>query len=1404
MQHSTVPLIIKRPRSGCPPVFLFFAVMVLALSSTGCTQEGKENDAAPQAAVRKHVQDTGLGAVSYYAEQLDNTKGLSNSSVNCIFRDSQNLMWIGTWDGLNRYDGSTFRIFRPDPDSRSTLSNQVVLKIGEDRAGNIWALTMHGINRYNKSTDSFSRFYFSKAGTPPASEFEFNMAVNTKGIVFCAVKGWGLGYYDGNDFRKLNAPGIAGLKIKKMEFSGPQNLIVLTEDNNLQRLTIKNSATGWRVESQVSLYRGIKSFEMVKAGNLCALSETGAAFLYNFSSGSGTSFTNNVEKIIGLVKQVIILSGKNGYLFYDLHGKAVTGPWARHFEGHTINTVCEGTEGILWGGTDGDGILKVYPLKKTFNLVSKAQLPLLDGGIVRAFLNDGNRFWVGTKGKGLLCLAGGFYNRQQQPPQLLAAFNENNSTLNNAVYALSRGNEHTLLIGTDGEGVSVYDLNTEKMLAWRDIAPVGMCPYFRSVYTIYNDPDGYTWLGTNGYGLIKCRISRNNGKVTATDCHRYMATGLPNSLSSNIVFSVLPKSREQLWVGTRLGGLNVLDKATGKFMSYKNTPGDTLSLANNDILCMAATGNRLWIGTSFGLSMLEENAGRKPSFKNYTVRGGLPNNTIHGIVPSGGSLWISTNLGLSNFRPPNKFSNYTRSEGLQNNEFADGAFYRDSLSGYIFMGGIKGFNYFLPEEIRESQTLPDLFIDRIAGHNHLVPYLQNLVIQPDAKSHPSLELRHNQNFFDIYLTALEYSNNEKCQYAYQLDGFDKNWNTIDNRKVISFTNVPKGNYSLMVKWSNSDGVWTRPVQALDIRIRPVWWQSQLAIITYLVLAVLFLLFVRSYYTKQHSLRQNILFRKKEEELHENRLSFFTNIAHEFLTPLTLIVGPAQKMSDNASLDGRNSKYLNMIQRNASRLLFLTQQLLEFRKAEYDYLENTVRRFDLVELAEQIAELFDDWAIDKAIDYSIDLPSALKGWYDKDKIEKILFNLMSNAFKYTPEKGRISLKCRIAPGTPKKLVITLANTGKGIPKEKLDSLFDRFFLADAGRAADTEMFRTGIGLAYIKKLVDVLRGNIEVSSLPGAETVFTVSLPCSSDAFSEKEIDNENAPVLISRHLRNILDENPDAAKAVPEKISALEKAENTLKKVLVVEDEREIHAYLKDLLGEKYRLLSAYNGAEALEVMGRELPDIIVSDVMMPEMDGVELCRQVKQNLRTCHIPFIMLTAKSSVQHRIEGLESGANSYIPKPFYPDHLLVRIQKLLEEKEAIFQHFTTDASLQDATLKPGVTGDEKDFTRSVIELIRANLENDNLDAGFIEKNMGLSSSQLYRKVKELFNLAPGDLIRTIRLKHAAELLRKNEFTVSEVCYRSGFNNRSYFYREFRKVYNTTPKNYQLHYKEKQKNF
>lgn len=1344
--------------------------------------------------------------LKYSLEQLDNTKGLSNSSINTIFQDSENLLWIGTWDGLNRYDGNSFKIFRPELNNKNSLSNQVILKIDEDNTGQIWILTIHGINRYDKKTNHFEHFYFSRKNKPPLSESEFNMALNSSKKVFCAAKDWGIGYFDGSKFELLDTKSFSRKTVRKMEFTLSGELLVLFEDNNLYSFTLKNKPDGKLYISRTVLVSNyIRTFGIVTKQKIWTLALNGNSNLYSLTNKQNTLLLKkDIENGIGNIPEGLVVSSKSGHFIIDSAGSVINHDWLKYLNNQKTTTLIRGNENILWAGTDGDGIIKMYPLKKSFNLVSKSQVPELDGAIVRSFLEvDKNSFLVGTKGKGLFQFSSNFYLNPEKPLQY-KNYNENNSAINNSVFSLYKGQDGLIFIGTDGEGISVFDLKKSKLNNWNTILGNLNCDYFKSIYSIYQDENGFVWLGTNGYGMIRCKIKRSGENLVITDFKKYLAdNSKKNALSSNIIFSIIPKKQNQLWIGTRLGGLNLFDKKSERFSIYKNITNDSTSLSNNDILCLQTDAkNRLWIGTSFGLNLLDHiNSDGQAQFKNFTVKDGLPNNTIHGIIADKkNNLWLSTNFGLSNFNVNAlKFTNYTRNEGLQNNEFADGAFYQDLKSEFIFMGGIKGFNYFLPQKIKESTNIPDLFIDKISGQNQPIPYYQGLVITPNSKTNPSIVLNHNQNFFDIELTALTYINTEKCQYAYQLTNFDKGWNTINNRRIISFTNVPKGNYSLWLKWSNSDGVWSKPVHAIDIEVKPVFWQSNLALIIYLLLFLAFVLFVLSYYKKRQSLTQNILFRKREQELHENRLTFFTDIAHEFQTPLTLIVGPIQKLSEAANGNERNQKFIQMIQRNSSRLLFLTQQLLEFRKAEYDYLEVTVKKFDLVNLVEQIAELFDEWALEKNIEYNLSIPPALPGWFDKDKIEKIVFNLMSNAFKYTPINGKINLSFSIENNDSKKLNITITNTGKGIPKEELDSVFTQFFLADTSKETDNNMFRTGIGLAYVKKLVTVLKGEIQVSSALNKVTTFTILLPCNKEAFSEKELDTAVSPILISHHLKNILEENPIKSDETPNKILSLEDLSDDRKVILVVEDEKDIHMLLHELLDEKYKLITAFNGLEAIKIIEDITPDIIISDVMMPFMDGVELCKKLKTNLKTCHIPFIMLTAKDSVIHRIEGIESGANSYIPKPFYPDHLLIRIQKLLEEKELISQYFKQDTLVENLP-DLSINNDEKDFIKKVIELIRNNIDNENLQSLFIEKELGISNSQLYRKTKQLFGFSPGDLIRTIRLKYAAELLRKNKLTVSEVCYQSGFNNRSYFYREFKKLYDLTPKNYQLKYKSK----
>lgn len=1335
--------------------------------------------------------------------QLDRSHGLSNSSINTIFQDSDNLLWIGTWDGLNRYDGNNFKVYRPKLNDSNSLTNQVILKIEEDNHGYLWVLTMHGLNKYDRIKDNFQQFYFAKEISSPFSEFEYNMAVNKEKTVFCAVKDWGIGYFDGNEFKNLFVSGLPNETIKKMSFLNSGELVLLYSNNRMYSLKINTDENGDKKAITIEkLFEEVDNFEIVNGDSIYTSLISKAIVYCNFQKQKNNLKSLEGSNIVSKTSKGIILKTAKEYIEIDGYQNTLLNPWLQPLNDLKITSLYQGTDKIVWVGTDGDGIFKIHPKSNPFNLIDKTIIPDIKGGIVRAFLDDGQySFWVATKGKGLFRFPKHFYKSSLNHPENYIQYNNTNSGINNAVFSLCKGNDNLLFIGSDGPGISVYDLKQQKLFLWSDIIGAEQCDYFNAVYTIYQDEDGVLWVGTNGYGLIRLKIKRSNKQLKIIDFKQFLVNkGANPTLSSNIVFAIVPKSDSELWVGTRLGGLNLYDKENNSFRVYRNQKGEDTSLINDDVLCLHIDKNdRLWVGTSFGLSCLNNSHQlNNLRFINYTKANGLLSNTIHGIVSDEASnLWLSTNFGLSRLiKNSSKFTNYTQSEGLQNNEFADGALYRSPYSNYIFAGGIKGFNYFYPSKIEESTEIPNLFIDKMSGQDEKMSYLKNLVITPNSNQPPAIILKYNQNFFDIDLSVLTFINADKCQLSYKLENFNDSWNKISSPRTISFTNVPSGNYMLWIKWSNTDGVWTLPVKAINIKVEPIIWQTDTAYLIYVLLFILFTLFIWSYFNKQYKLKKNIILQKQEEEIHHNRITFFTNIAHEFQTPLTLIVSPIQKLAELSNLNEKSRRYIKMIEQNASRLLFLTQQLLEFRKAEEDHLGVLVKKLDLVNLLEQIAELFDEWALQKNITFEVIIPSKLMGWFDKDKIEKIIFNLLSNAFKYTPEGGFIKLVFTIEGEAPlEQLKITIKNSGKGIPKSKIDTLFNRFTSIDEVRGTKYELFRTGIGLAYINKLVQVLRGNIKVKSNENKRTTFIVLLPCSEAFFSEIEKDKYTDEVFLSQHLKNIIN-TPILSNEIPSKHKAINEIISEKKKILIVEDKDEMHTFLNELLGENYSIIKAYDGIEALKILENQEPEIIISDVMMPKMDGVQLCNKVKNNVKTSHIPFIILTAGGSLNDRIKGLESGANSYISKPFHPHHLLVRIEKLLEEREVLKKYFKKDIDGKRLYSLP-IKSKEKEFIRKVINVIRANIDSEKLQSKLIEKEVGVSGSQLYRKVKEITGLSQGDLIRTVRLSFAAELLRSSALTVSEICYKSGFNNRSYFYREFKKAYNLTPKNYQIRY-------
>jgi signal transduction histidine kinase/DNA-binding response OmpR family regulator len=852
----------------------------------------------------------------------------------------------------------------------------------------------------------------------------------------------------------------------------------------------------------------------------------------------------------------------------------------------------------------------------------------------------------------------------------------------------------------------------------------------------------------------------------------------------------------------RYGGLSFFDKKERRFTTFKAFTYEG-SLSNNDVLAVYKDSkNRLWVGTSYGLNWINEKDAvkKEPVFQKLTTTNGLPNNTIHAISEdSMGNIWVSTNKGLAKIQPADlKVSHYQLPDGLQSNEFCDGAVWKNE-GGYLFFGGTYGFNYFLPQNIRKTDRIPGLLVSGIiiGGKNE-----NNFTVVNPGDNHPlSFSMKREDNFFEINAVTLSYLNAEKCEYAYYLEGYDKTWHYPGVPGKITYSNLLPGHYTLMIKWSNGEGNWTIPSPLAKLEVKQYPWLTLPALLVYTLLLLTVGFFFYRYRKNKleikHQLDMEHRMRTREEQIHEDRIGFFTNIAHELQTPLTLIMGSTERFLEKNNPMGKQQEkpyFLSLIHQQASRLTYLLQQLLEFRKAESDMLNNQYSYLDLSESLNNLATPFITLSEKNGMDYQRNIAPEITGWMDKDKLEKILFNLLSNAFKHSGKNEKVIFSA-IENKATGELEITVANSGSEIPESQLHRIFDKFYRAGPGTVYD-EKFGTGIGLAFTRQLVTLLKGKIEVTSEKGWIT-FIVSLPLIAEGLETTDPE-KNAPVTLkpSYLYQSIIaypKTDPPVSAMENNKQAFVEKLDTgNRKNILVVEDDVDLRFLLKDILKDNYNVFEAENGKVAVDLILKMIPDLIISDVMMPGMDGLELCNRVKNAPVTCHIPFIILSVKGSMEQKTEGYEVGADAYIAKPFRIDHLQVRVRKLLEYRDKLKDFFKNDRSAT-LSIEPELMDSDREFLNKLVSIIEKHLDDEELNAQLIEKELTLSKMQLYRKLKTLTGMTPAEFIRHFRLKQAAHLLATTHLTVSEIFYSTGFNNQSYFYREFKKRYLCAPNDY-----------
>ncbi len=1091
-----------------------------------------------------------------------------------------------------------------------------------------------------------------------------------------------------------------------------------------------------------------------------------------------------------------------GYDVYDKHFKqsSFLKEETARMQDIKVTSLALGSEDILWYGTDGNGIIKVYPKTKSFGTISTSDNGMPYNKSVRAFCEANGHLWVGTKGSGIIEIKNFWFDSvaSYQKKYFLAPADLDN----NSVYALKKGKDELIYIGTDGKGIGVYDLKSKKFNKWTDIKGSAAYAEFGSVYAISQDDDNSLWLGTSGYGLIHLKIDRDEkGRLSIGFLEQFVYNNNNTGPANDIIYALAEGDKNHLWIGCRYGGLSLLNKSTGVFKTFKALTYEG-SLSNNDVLSLFKDSrNRIWIGTSYGLNRIDNSDASKkePRFQKLTTANGLPNNTIHAIAEdSMGHIWVSTNKGLAKVDPSGgKVSYYQQLDGLQSNEFCDGAVWKDK-QGNIFFGGTYGFNHFLPQNIRKSTWQPNLLLSGILIGGKDMGENGFRVLTPGNNTALDFAISRKDNFFELDIKAISFLNAEKCEYAWYLAGYDKVWHYSGTNGKILYSNILPGNYTLKIKWSNGEAGWTSEMALLKIEVKQFFWLTYYAFFLYaFILSVLAYVFYGYRKNKQEIKQQLALehvLREKEEEVHQDRLAFFTNIAHELQTPLTLIMGSAERFMDK-TLNHQSAKerpyFLSLIHQQASRLTYLVHQLMEFRKVEAGFFKNEYNHLNISELLNNLSEPFTALSDQNEMFYELSIQQGINGWIDKDKVEKIIFNLLSNAFKHSGKKEQILFEAKENKLT-NELEIRVANSGIQLSADQLNQLFDKFYVASQNMEG-VDKFGTGIGLAFTRQLVILLNGRITVNSDKGWIT-FTVYLPLATQA-PEHAVSNQisDKPSYLFKTITSYNEVIQRVSPVDNNKEAIIEHLlEQDKKNILVIEDDPHIRFLLNDILKDEYIVYEAEDGQKALELMGKVLPDLVICDVMMPNMNGLELCNKMKNAPATCQVPFILLSAKSSEEHHMEGYEVGADAYIAKPFHTAHLKLRVRKLLEYQQKLHDLFKNDVVV-DIINEPGIQNNDKVFLAKLVKVIEENIDEPALTAVFLEKEFCMSKMQLYRKLKILTGMTPGEFIKHLRLKHASDLLTSTSFTVSEIFFRSGFNNESYFFREFKKRYNCAPNEY-----------
>ncbi len=1334
--------------------------------------------------------------------------GLSHPQIRCILKDSKGFMWFGS-DGLNKFDGSNFTIYNHNSLDSNSLCHNTVNALIEDNKNNIWVGTADGLCLYNRDKDNFKEI--EAFGNWDIINVR-SLLIDENDILWVGTYGIGLFLYD--------------LKNARMkQFTHDSTDINSISSDDITCIISDNDGNKW-----ISTRKGLNLFDHKDS--------TFTRFVANNNNRMGISHNNINALTLDKAGNIWIgtyggglnkLSKKNGGYLFSYYQKTNRAGSIAH---NNILCLCSDHDDNIWIGTENGGLSCLLNGSDEFiNYGEDVGNPKSIGSnsIWSIYEDNLDILWIGTYNNGLSIVDKNY----EKFKHIQRNITKVNTLVNNHVTSFSEDDRGNIIVATDGGGISYLNTNTwqfenkidnsslssqavmdvlfdSKQNIWIGTWAGGIDRFTKNgkkiknyriedgsveannIKCIYEDKKGTIWAGTSGRGLFVydpdhdsfIEFAHNNKTVPLS--------------STAFISDILEDSDNNIWVGTLFGLVSMKRTEHGnyQFKQYMHS-SDPNSISGFTIICLFEDSKKnIWVGTQEGLDRFNKDEG---VFSAYIKQNGLPSNTINGILEDDkGNLWISTNLGISKFDPVNEtFKNFTKEDGLNTNDFNGRSCIR-TKSGEFYFGGNNGINLFYPDSIKMNSFIPPVYITGLQflnspGKNNRA----NFELTKNISETSNISLKYFQNSFTIEFVALNYTRSEKNEYAYMLEGFEENWNYVGNRKIATYTNLNPGNYTFKVKGSNNDAIWNDTPKELHITISPPYWKTTWAYLAYsITFSIILFGFVRLLIIRAkqaEKLRIERVKHEKDEELNKLKTQFFTNISHELRTPLSLIISPLEQIISDSKQKGQSKSLLSLVYRNVEKLYRLVNELMEFTKSEESKLKMKVERDDIVRFIKDIFYLFTDKAQRKYIDYRfITNKEKIFAWFDKNKMEKIILNLISNAFKFTRDKGRIIVKIEqiTTNGEPqpergnvdsfgiKEIVkISIIDNGSGISPQYIDKVFDRFFQNPEDNYSSH--IGTGIGLALVKNLVLMHQGEIKVESEKWKKTCFTITLPLGNTHFDQDKIIT--GPDVEDNSYVNFI---PIEEKKSPEKNYSNQK--HPL--LLLVEDNEELRKYLVSILSGNYKILEASNGISGYRKALKFVPDLIISDILMAGVPGTDMCKKIKENINTSHIPVILLTAKATIEDRIEGIETGADMYITKPFNVNYLESTIKNLIETRKKLFKRFSQDVYI----LPKEITGNKRDedFLEKTIKFIDSNILNENLSLEEISSHLNLSPSQTYRKIKALTGQTVVEFINTIRLKNAIKLFESNKYNISEVAYNVGFNSPAYFTKCFKNQFGKSP--------------